>query len=244
MRKSVCIATALLASALPVLAQPSERPEIPVLTVQGLGQVRTDPDQASVQLGVVARQPTARAAQDEANRVAAAILEGVAKLGVPRTDVQTSDLNLGPVYSQPRPDRSFEEPRITGYQASYVVSVRLEKLDLVGRVIDAALAAGANQLQGVSFGLRNDRAARARALEQAVAQARDKAQVIAAALGVRLDGVQEVVEGGYNLVTPSFDKRMAFEAAASAPAPTPIAAGQVGVDATVTVRYRIGGPAS
>lgn len=242
--RSLCIATALLAAtALPALAQPSERLDVPVLTVQGLGQVRTDPDQASVQLGVVARQPTARAAQDEANRVAAAILEGVARLGVPRTDVQTSDLNLGPVYAQPRPDQVVDEPRITGYQASYVVSVRLEKLDLVGRVIDAALAAGANQLQGVSFGLRNDRAARSRALEQAVAQARDKAQVIASALGVRLGAVQEVAEGGFSLVTPTFDKRVAFESAA-APAPTPIAVGQVGVDATVTVRYRIEGPSS
>src|SRR5262245_55450766 len=112
--RSLCIATALLAAAaLPALAQPSERSAIPLLTVQGLGQVRTDPDQASVQLGVLERQPTARAAQDEANRVAAAILEGVAKLGVPRTDVQTSDLNLGPVYSQPRPDQNVDEPRIT-----------------------------------------------------------------------------------------------------------------------------------
>lgn len=232
---------AVAATTAPLPAQPAGAPASPTpgITVQGFGQVRTDPDEASVRLGILAQQPTARAAQDQANRVAAAILEAVTKLGVPREDVQTSDLSLGPVYGQPRPGEDFQEPRITGYQASYVVSVRLEKLDLVGRVIDAALAAGANQLQGVAFGLREDRAARARAMTEAVGQAREKAQAIATALGVRLGEVLEVVEGGYSLVTRGLERQVAFDAASSAPAPTPVAAGQVGVDASVTVRFRI-----
>jgi uncharacterized protein len=154
-----------LIMAAPLAAQAPERTPVPGITVQGLGQVRVDPDEATVRLGVLTREATARAAQDRANQVAAAILGAVAKLGVPRQDIQTSGLDLGPVYSQPRPDEQVQEPRISGYQASYTVSVRLEKLDLVGPVVDAALASGANQLQGVSFGLRDDRAANRRALE-------------------------------------------------------------------------------
>jgi len=191
------IATAALALALlgtlfatPLAAQPAPAPSpVSGITVQGQGQVRVDPDEATVRLGVLTQEATARAAQDKANQVSTAILDAVAKLGVPRQDVQTSDLSLGPMYSPPRPEDNTQEPRISGYQASYVVSVRLEKLDLVGRVVDAALAAGANQLQGVAFGLRDDRAARARALEQAVREAREKAQTIAGALNVRLGEV-------------------------------------------------------
>jgi uncharacterized protein len=244
-RNSAVFASALLAAlaAAPLPAQPGPpagRVEpVPHITVQGFGQVRSDPDVATVRLGVVAQEPTARAAQDRANRVAAAILEAITKLGVPREAVQTSDLSLGPVYSSPGPQERSQEPRISGYQASYVVSARLEKLDLVGPVVDAALGAGANRLQGVEFGLRNDRAARAGALEAAVRQARDKAQAIAGALGVRLGEVLEVAEGGFALATPKFS-RMAMEAMDSA-ANTPIAAGQVGVDASVTVSFRIAG---
>ena len=226
----------------PLAAQPApprpDTPPVPGLTVQGYGQVRTDPDEATVRLGVFTQETTARAAQDKANQVSAALLDAVAKLGVPRQDIQTSDLSLGPIYAPPRPEDDGREPRISGYQASYVVSVRLEKLDLVGRVIDAALAAGANQLQGVSFGLRDDRAAQTRALEQAVREAREKAQAIAGALGVRLGEVLEASEGTFSVVTPTFDKR-AFAMEAAQAAPTPIAAGQVGVDAAVTVRFRI-----
>lgn len=249
-RHLAIFASALLAAlaAAPLPAQTGQPPAgrvepIPTVTVQGLGQVRSDPDVATVRLGVVSQAPTARAAQDQANRVAAAILEAVAKLGVPREGVQTSDLSLGPIYAQPGPEERFQEPRITGYQASYVVSVRLEKLDLVGPVVDAALGAGANQLQGVEFGLRDDRAARTRALQEAVRQARDKAETIAGALGVRLGGVLEVGEGGFSLATPKFN-RMAMESMAAQAAPTPIAAGQVGVDATVTVSFRIAGGSS
>src|SRR5207253_878860 len=84
------------------------------------------------------------------------------RLGVPAAQVQTAELNLSPVYAQGRPGGE-SEPRITGYQASNVVTVRLDKLDRVGPVIDAGLAAGANRLEGVGFGLRDDRQARAEA---------------------------------------------------------------------------------
>ena len=79
---------------------------VPSLTVQGTGQVQTAPDEATVRLGVVAQRPTAREAQGEVNRIANAVLAAIGKLGVPREQIQTSELQLYPVYAQDTRHRS------------------------------------------------------------------------------------------------------------------------------------------
>ena len=214
-------------------------PPIPSLTVSADGEARVSPDEATARLGVFAQAPTAREAQDRVSRTAGAILEAVRRLGIPADHIQTSELNLGPVYGQGRPDREPQEPQIVGYQASNVVSVQVEQLDKVGPVIDAGLAAGANRLEGVMFGLRDDRKARAEALTRAVEEARVKADALARALKVRLVRILEVAEGGIAVGPPQpFMKagRMAME---TAMADTPVSAGQVGVSASVTVRWEI-----
>lgn len=210
---------------------------VPVLSVQGSGQARVEPDEATVRLGVTAQATTAREAQEQVSRTANAILEAVRKLGVKPEQVQTSELFLGPVYGQNRPEVQTE-PRITGYQASNIVSIRLEKLDQVGPAIDAGLGAGANRLDGVVFGLRNDAAARAQALAAAVAEARAKAQTLAGAAGVRLGELVEVTEGGVSF-TPVYQRGRVAMAEAAMDMSTPVSSGQVSVDASVTLRYRI-----
>lgn len=214
-----------------------DAPTIPVLTVSAEGDARVTPDEATVRLGVFTQAPTAREAQNQVSRTAGAILEAVRRLGIPAERIQTSDLNLGPVYGQGRPGNEPEEPKIIGYQASNVVSIQVEQLDKVGPVIDAGLGAGANRLDGVMFGLRNDRQARAEALTQAVEAARVKADALARALKVRLVRILEVAEGGIAVSPPPFLKgRMA---AMESMADTPVSPGQVGVNATVTIRWEI-----
>jgi len=236
------LAAVLLSSfaALPAAAQEGHMTatHVPSLTVSADGEARVAPDVATVRLGVSAQAKTAREAQGQVNQAAGAILEAVRKLGIPADHIQTSELNLGPVYGQGRPDREPQEPQIVGYQASNVVSVEVDQLDKVGPVIDAGLGAGANRLEGVVFGLRNDRQARAAALTQAVEEARAKAEAMAAALKVRLVRILEVGEGGTAVAPQPFFKagRMAMESMA---ADTPVAAGQVGVAASVTVRWEI-----
>jgi uncharacterized protein YggE len=213
---------------------------VPVLTVSANGEARVAPDEAVVRLGVSSQAPTAREAQDQVNRTAGAILEAVRRLGIPAERIQTSELNLGPVYGQEQPEERgvVREPKIVGYQASNVVSIQVEQLDKVGPVIDAGLAAGANRLDGVSFGLRDDRKARTEALGHAVEEARAKADALARALKVRLVRILEVAEGGIAVSPPPYQKigRMAME---SAMADTPVSSGQVGVSASVTVRWEI-----
>ena len=255
MRKQLIIALALVLLALPLLAQTPQtsqvpRPRggeqamddpIPVLTVSGSGEARVSPDLATVRLGVIAQAATARAAQEQVSRTAGAVLEAIRKLGIKDEDIQTSGLSLSPLYSQPRPGTEEESraPRITGYQANNSVTIRVEDLTKVGPVIDAGLSAGANTLDGVEFGLRNDEAARSQALAEAAVKARAKAQTLASALGLRLGNVLEVAEGGVSVLPQPYPRYSRMAELSVAAADTPVSAGQVGVQASVTIRYRI-----
>jgi uncharacterized protein YggE len=208
----------------------------PVLNVNGSAQIQVAPDTATVRLGIVRQAQTARVAQEEVNTIAQAILTAVTGGGISKEKVQTSRLTLSPVYA-PRSPESRDAPRIVAYRASNVVSITVENLTQIGPVIDAGLNAGANQLEGVRFGLRNDLSARQQALKQAVIEARTKAEVMAGALGVRLGPVVEISEGGVSVITPDGGGLMAREMAAMAP--TPVSPGELDVQASVTIRYRI-----
>ena len=222
-----------------------EMTEVPTLQVRGSAEVRADPDEATVRLGVLAQEPTAREAQARANEIAGGILSGLEGLEIPPSDIQTSELRLHPVYAsppQPRPSRPEEprKPEIVAYQATNVVAARLTDLAKVGPAIDAGLEAGANRLEGVTFGLQNDLPVREEALRLAVREARGKATAIAEALGVELGTVLKVDEGGVSVRLPRFSEGMAMMRAEAATATTPVAAGQITVSAEVSIRYRIG----
>ncbi len=219
--------------ALPAQGQSATEKEPSVLTVTGFGEVRMAPDEATVQLGVARQRETAQEAQGEVNAVAQEILNAVIQLGVRAEHIQTSDLRLSPVYTTRR-SGSSREPRVVAYRASNMVSVHLEDLSLVGPVIDSAMTAGANQLQGVHFALRNDLSAREQALKEAVKAASRKAKAISEALDVKIIEVIEVNEGSVSVRVPP----QRFEA--SLAAATPVSPGQLTVSASVTIRYRIG----
>src|SRR5436309_9736665 len=194
--KTIGFASFLLVSfVIPSFAPRPENPPPPVLVVSGNAQILAAPDEATVRLGVVRQASAAQPAQDQANAVAQEILNAIGKAGVPAQRIQTSRLVLSPVYAPRSPD-ARDAPRIVAYSSSNAVTVRLENLALIGPVIDAGLKAGANQLEGVQFGLRDDLPSREQALRQAVSEARSIAQVIAEALHVGLIEVLEVSEGG------------------------------------------------
>ncbi|HYR83190.1 MAG TPA: SIMPL domain-containing protein [Terriglobia bacterium] len=236
--KRIALATLLAAAtATHASAQRADSPP-PVLMVNGNAQIMAAPDQATVRLGIVRQATAAQVAQEQANAIGQEILNSITRLGVPAPQIQTSRLVLNPVYA-PRSPETRDAPRIVAYTASNIVSVRLDNLSLIGPVIDAGLKAGANQLEGVQFGLRNDLPAREQALKQAVAEARSKAQVMADALRVALIEVIEVSEGGVSFVPPqpyALGRVMAAQAADTA---TPVSPGEIEVHASVTVRYRI-----
>jgi uncharacterized protein len=215
----------------------AQRPDAPaqqpsVLVVTGSSQVLAVPDQALVRLGIVRQATVAETAQMQANSAAQEILTAITKAGVPQKDIQTARLVLTPVYGPRSPDQ-----KIVSYNATNTVSIRLDNLGTVGSVIDAGLKAGANQLEGVQFLLRNELPSREQALKEAVQEARGKAQAMADALHVNLGEVIEATEGGIT-VAPRL-QTFAAAGPAVAGAATPVSPGEIEIRANVTVRYRI-----
>ena len=229
----------ILAPAITVSAQRTDTPNVPVIIVHGDGQIRVAPDQATVRIGILRQASTAQTAQEQANTVATDILAALTKSGIPSNDIQTSRLTLSPVYA-PRGSDPSATPRVIGYQAANIVAVRVLDLTKVGPVIDAGLHAGANEIQGVQFGLRDEASASQKALQQAVAEAQRKAETIAQGVHAQLGEPIEIDENAGPMIFP----RAEFETAAMArvaATPTPVSAGDVEVRANVTIRYRITG---
>ncbi len=215
------------------LASAQEAVSVSRISVTGHGEMSAIPDSAVLTFGVLARHENAAQAQAQVNGAMNRATVAVRKLGVPAEQLTTTGINLAPVY----PDRrtaSGQEGSIIAYHASNRLEVRLEGTDLIGKVIDAAVNAGANSVDGIALTLIDDAQERQEALRRAVLDARAKAEAIAAAMGVRLESVEQVVEQGVGVFTPTLQRTRAAEAAT-----TPVSPGQVRVDANVHVVYRI-----
>jgi uncharacterized protein len=213
------------------LAQQPPPPLPPNVTAQGTAEVRVAPDRAIVRFGVQFQAGDARTAQGRVNDTMQRVIQAVRRQNVPENRVSTERLELFPVYDQPAPGREGS-PRLAGYRASNVVRVELDGVNGLGPVIDAAVGAGANTIEGVQFALANEAPHRARALAQAAQQARDKVGTIADALRVRVGRLLEASEGGVDVIPP---RPLAF--AREALAATPVEPGEISLRASVTVRY-------
>ncbi|MDQ2730680.1 MAG: SIMPL domain-containing protein, partial [Armatimonadota bacterium] len=182
-------------------------------------------------LGVQVQAATAAEASSQEATTMSNVVEAVRKAGVEERDIQTSELNLEPVYE----NRQNDAPRLTGFRISNVVQVDVRRTDTIGKVLDAALGAGANRVDSISFFRQDDSVERALALRQAAQAAAAKAKTLAAALGITLDGVASVTEGVMQSEPIYAGGGMAMRSMAA----TPISAGQLSVTATVTLQYRL-----
>jgi len=207
------------------------------IAVHGEGTVHVDPDHALVRVGVESEAARAGDAQAETNRIANGILAAVGELGIAAENIQTARLSLYPVYDDRPPDGPRGEPTVTGYRATNTVTIDLDDLSRIGSVVDAAIAAGANRVEGLEFDLRDATAARSRALAAAVEDARSKAEAIADALGVGLGAVVETMEQGVS--SPPIPFMFRTEAALAQDISTPISAGRIQITASLTIRYTI-----
>jgi len=235
---SIVLAVFVL-SGLPLLGQSESEEGVSVLTVSGRGEVQAAPDEATVRLGVTRQSERAREAQEQVNQVAQEIGSSLTQLGVKPEQLQTSGLRLFPIYAQQRPG-SNAEPRVVAYRASNSISVKTSDLGSVGPVIDAALEAGANQLEDVRFGLRADLPFKTRALVKAVMEASVKAQAMAEALGVKLIRIVEVQESGSSMpIRPVRMEGLRASQVSEMGVSTPISPGELTVSASATIRYQI-----
>jgi hypothetical protein len=187
----------------------------------GSGTIMVTPDKADLSVGVVTQGSTAQeAAQQNATKANAMIAALKQVLGTSGT-VQTISYYISPRYTSAQP------PVIVGYTASNTVRVTTSDLNLVGPLIDAANAAGANDVSGISYGLADEEPVRQQALTKAAQQALAHAAAIAGGLGRKTGAVLSAQEG--SAVIP-YNVGLAAAGAAS----TPIQTGTVTVTATVT----------
>ena len=229
-RRAALMAATCLALATPALAQAQEAP-LPRITVTGEGEVAAAPDMATVSLGITAENAEAGAAMDEASRVAESLLARLDELGIAAADRQSSDISLRPVWSN---GEDGTARGITGYEAGNMLTVRVRDLDRIGEVLGAVLDDGANQLSGLSFGLQEPKPVMQDARRAAVADAMDKARVLAEAAGVTLGPVISIAEAG-----GGFAPAPMMEMARGAK--VPVAAGETVVSTQVTMVFELGG---
>jgi len=213
---------------------PDEPTSTGTIVVSGTGRVAVQPDVADLRLGVTVAKPTVEAARGEAAATMDAILRAVEGAGVARADVRTAMLSVQPRYDY----RDGRAPVLTGYEIANVVEVSVRDLSALGDVIDATLTAGATSMDALSFRLADPRPAEREARRQAMAEARARADVLAEAAGVTVQGVSDIVEG--QPVRPPGPVAKAQRMALAADAGTPVEAGTLEVAVTVSVTYRAG----
>jgi uncharacterized protein YggE len=202
------------------------------IVTTGTGRVIVEPDIAELRLGVAISRPTVGEARNAAAEAMTAILQAVSAAGVERHDIRTSTLSVQPRYDY----RDGKPPTLTGYDLANVVVVTARDLARLGDVIDGALTAGATSLDGLTFRVDDPRAAEGEARTAAVAEARERAEVLAAAAGVTIAGVHDIVEAG---AMPVWPEPKAARAMLAADAGTPVEAGTTEIAVTVTVTFRL-----
>lgn len=202
-----------------------------LVRASGEGMVSAVPDRAKVSVGVVTQAATAQeAAAQNATQVEAVLAQLRLLLGA-GADLKTINYTLTPNYRYPTGGGT---PTLVNYTASNTVEVTLADLSLIGRVIDTAAQAGANQIQSLRFTVADPEPLRSRALAAAAKQARARAEAIASGLGVRLGAVLTAQEGA--VIVPLYADTRQVGAGGT---PTPIETGLVEVRATVTVEFEL-----
>ncbi|MEZ4596107.1 MAG: SIMPL domain-containing protein [Chloroflexota bacterium] len=220
------------ASLAPVAAQDTTTPQH-TLSVSGTGSVSVKPDVADVTVGVTIQRDTAGDAAADAANVMDAVVTAVKALGIAEQDIQTTSLSLSPVYDYDRTPY-----RLVGYQANNMVTVTVRDISQVGPVIDAATGAGATDVNGITFRVADQAAAETEAREQAVKAARAKADTIAAAAGTEITGIISISETSAPMPYPMYYSADAAGAAREA-APTPVLAGTIDVEVSVSIVYSL-----
>lgn len=200
---------------------------IRTITASGSASISGTPDKAMVDLGVATQAATAQDASTQNATQVASVLAAIRVVLGQDADIKTVYYSLSPVYS------NGNNPTIIGYAANNTVEATLTDLSLIGKVIDVSIAAGANHVNGIRFGLQNSDPLQAQALKNAAASAIAQAKAIASGLGVQIGNVLHASQGSAAIYSP-----VGLAAAAPAVA-TPVEPGLIQVQGTVTIEVEM-----
>ena len=221
---AIAVGSLLAAPALAQTAPPA------MISVTGEATVSVPPDLAQIDAGVTTEAKTAREASDANNAAMGKVLLALKGAGIDEKDYQTSRLSLQP---ESAPNRTAGPATIVGYRASNRVTIRLRDVTKVASVVDTLVGAGANDIGGINFTVSQASKLLDDAREQAMADARRKAEIYAKAAGVTLGAPLSILEGSTPVPIPY--RRMAAGMAAAAP----VAQGEETLQVTVAVSWAI-----
>lgn len=200
------------------------------IAVSGEGRVYAEPDIATLSVGVNTDAKTAKEAQTQNAAAMTKVLDALAKQGIEKKHIQTSDYSISTRY-----DYSGNTERFIGYTVSNMVNVTVRDITKLGAVLDAVTENGANRVYGVSFGVSDQQKYYKEALKLAIAAAEDKAKAMAEPVGAKLGKPVALTEEGSGYQAYNYRGTMAMDAAAGVS--TPIETGQLAIVATVSAVY-------
>ena len=229
----VCAAVLALALILPTGTASAAEESVPTLSMNGVGVAQIAPDTAEITLGVISEAKDATKAHADNAAATSRVQSALKALGIAERDIQTSRYDFSPIYDVKDNGRSVT----TGYTVTNEVVVKVRSLDQVGKVIDTALANGANRVDSLEFSASDTDEAKNAALADAARDARNKADAVARALGVRVVRVLTVHADAQSSPPRNFMPMMM--AKETYDAGTPISAGELSVEASVNVTYVI-----
>jgi uncharacterized protein YggE len=200
------------------------------ITVSATGSVAVAPDQARITSGVTAEGATAREALTANSTAMQKVIGELKSGGIDAKDIQTSSFRVEPRYTRPEEGQA---PKIDGYSVTNEVQVLVRDLDKLGDILDRLVTAGANQSSGLSFEVSKAETALDEARKEAVANARRRADLYAAAAGAGVGEVLTITEGDASPPRPVFARAMKAAAA------VPIERGTETLEANVTITWAL-----
>jgi uncharacterized protein len=229
----VAIAMPITALAAPMESASAAEQATRTIVVSGSGEANVPPDYAVLDFAIETHAQTAAEAAKRNAALATKVMDALKSKLAGNGQISTGGYSLNPDYRQhPGEDNAT----IVGYNAQNSIRVETGTLDLVGPLIDSAIAAGANRINYLNFTVKNNVKARSQAITAAAHDAQSQAQALAAALGVKLGGVLKASTEAEVRPVPMM-RAMAVGMAANVS--TPIEAGQVTIPANVTLTYAI-----
>ncbi len=223
---------AAMAQTAPTTVEPLVPAQGTILDISAEGRTTRVPDLATIRAGVVAQAPTAAAAlADNAQRMMR-VIAALKRSGIADRDIATSNVGLSPQYRY----TDGQPPALTGYQTTNTVSIRFRDVAKAGGILDALVAQGANQIDGPNLSIDKPEAALDEARTDAVKRARARADLYAAAAGMKVVRVISIAEAGQDAGGPG-PQPVFMARAMAADARTEIAAGEKDVTVTLSVRF-------
>jgi uncharacterized protein YggE len=201
------------------------------IAISGTGTVSVKADQATVSLGVYTENKLASIAIEENANLMAAVIKAIKDKGIPEQNIQTTYYSVSPNYN-------WEIRQVIGYQVTNMVQIKITDLTKVGSTLDSATGAGANRVDGVSFGLKDETASsmKLQAYSAAINDAKAKLGVITSGLQITASGVQSITETSYY---PPIAYRSYTVAESGTKATTPILEGTLSVSVTLNIVWLI-----